>query len=155
MLLPIPVPHICYYILTLLIHAQTRIWTPVSCTDTVLYCTNTAVPMTGSLDSTELTYTTKAQAGGTPSQETPTPSKKRLSGRLVFCLRTAGGGFSRDCFICGPKNRNYAENLNEQPHIDPFELNNKRKISSVFFLLLAHSVSWLCVVRAMCCCVSN
>uniref|UniRef100_H2U5R7 Pyridoxal-dependent decarboxylase domain-containing protein 1 n=1 Tax=Takifugu rubripes TaxID=31033 RepID=H2U5R7_TAKRU len=38
----------------------------------------------GSLDSTELTYSTKAQAGRPLPQEMPTSSTKRLSGRLVW-----------------------------------------------------------------------
>lgn len=43
-----------------------------------------------SLDSTELTYSTKAQAGRQSQQDTPTSSAKRLPGQRLF--RRSGGG---------------------------------------------------------------
>nr|XP_046272591.1 pyridoxal-dependent decarboxylase domain-containing protein 1 isoform X2 [Scatophagus argus] len=45
----------------------------------------------GSLDSTEMTYSTKAQTGRPSLQDTPTPSLKRLPGQRLF--RRSAGGF--------------------------------------------------------------
>ncbi|KAM4535024.1 pyridoxal-dependent decarboxylase domain-containing protein 1 isoform 1-T1 [Fundulus diaphanus] len=45
----------------------------------------------GSLDSTDVTYSTKVQAGRTPLQETPTLTSKRLSGQRLF--RRPGAGY--------------------------------------------------------------
>ncbi|XP_071375190.1 pyridoxal-dependent decarboxylase domain-containing protein 1 [Centroberyx affinis] len=44
----------------------------------------------GSLDSTEPTYSTKAQAGRLPLQDTPTSSAKRLPGQRLFRRSVAG-----------------------------------------------------------------
>lgn len=43
----------------------------------------------GSLDSTEQTYSTKAQAGRSPPQETPPSSTQRLTGRFVWHIPAA------------------------------------------------------------------
>lgn len=52
-----------------------------------------------SLDSTELTYSTKAQAGRQPQQDTPSSSAKRLSGmNSVHFIHSIVHINQRDCF---------------------------------------------------------
>lgn len=50
----------------------------------------------GSLDSTEVTYSTKAQTGRPSLQDTPSSSSKRLPGRVSLSRTTASSQINND-----------------------------------------------------------
>ncbi|XP_027879970.1 pyridoxal-dependent decarboxylase domain-containing protein 1 isoform X2 [Xiphophorus couchianus] len=75
----------------------------------------------GSLDSTDVTYSTKVQAGRTSLQDTPTLSAKRLSGQRLFRRPGAGSDSMSETSSVGPADESSrAESFTVSPNIHPF-----------------------------------
>uniref|UniRef100_A0A096M1Z3 Pyridoxal-dependent decarboxylase domain-containing protein 1 n=1 Tax=Poecilia formosa TaxID=48698 RepID=A0A096M1Z3_POEFO len=74
----------------------------------------------GSLDSTDVTYSTKVQAGRTSLQDIPTLSAKRLSGQRLFRRPGAGSDSMSETSSIGPADESSGvESFTMSPNIHP------------------------------------